>query len=118
MKAVVLAGLVCSIALAAGCGGNVITDRPGGDTGGGGSTGDEGDGGAASCTDIECTSEGSSCSCTTSCMGPDLRAECELKSAGETVCECHYDGAYLGLCSMPSGSVCGLPGGCCYAFLP
>jgi hypothetical protein len=118
VKAVVLFGLVCSIALALGCGGQVIMDREG-RTGSGGEGGDgQGEGGAGSCTDIDCSNEGSSCSCTTSCMGPDLRAECQLKSGGEVVCECHYDGAYMGLCTDFSGTVCGLPGGCCYGYLP
>lgn len=120
MRMAVLFGLVFSAVIASACGGKVVTDRPGGDEGGGGAGGGEqGEGGAASCTVVECSNEGSSsCTCQTSCKGPDLRAECDLGSDGEIVCECHYDGAYLGLCSMPSGSVCGLPGGCCYAFLP
>lgn len=114
-------GWIVVALLASACGGQVLVERGGGGDGGdggGGSTGQP-EGGAASCTAVECSNDGgeSSCSCQTACMGPDLRAECDLQGGGEVVCECHYDGAYLGLCSAGSGSVCGLPNGCCYAYL-
>lgn len=118
MKVAVLFGLLVSLALASACGGQVLVDGDG-DAGGGGATGGgPGQGGAGSCVEIECSDQGSSCDCQTTCLGPDLHADCELQPTGEIMCECHYDDAYLGTCFAPSGSVCGLPGGCCYAYLP
>lgn len=118
MRVVVLFGWLVSVGLVSACGGQVQVDRDGDVGGGGDGGGGQGEGGAGSCTVVECSEQGSSCSCETSCMGPDLRAECELQADGQIVCECHYDGAYLGLCSTFSAPLCGLPGGCCYAYLP
>lgn len=123
MRVAVLFGWMVSVALASACGGQVVVDGAGSHGGGGDGGGDAGggkaEGGAASCTVVACTNEGtSSCACQTDCLGPDLRADCHAQETGEIVCECHYDGAYMGLCSALSGSVCGLPGGCCYGYLP
>ncbi|MBK8254502.1 MAG: hypothetical protein IPK82_17770 [Polyangiaceae bacterium] len=111
----VMAVLVC-FSLAFGCGGKVQTDRDGGG-GGGGGAGGSGDGGAASCESIDCSESGSACTCQTQCQGADLKAECKA-DGGDIICTCHYDNKYLGLCSNFGGDVCGLPGGCCYAYLP
>lgn len=117
MRVAVTFAFLVSAGLASACGGQVQIDRDGGD-GGGGSSGSQGAGGALSCEAIECEQSGSACSCITDCDGPDLRADCDVDPSGEIVCECHYDNAYMGLCSTLSGSVCGLPSGCCYVYVP
>lgn len=120
--------LALVLALPAGCGGKVIVDGEGSDgRGGDGGAGGDGSstvtvsleppGNAGNCAVVECTKDADSCSCKTACMGPDLRADCALKDDGNTVCECHYDGAYMGLCAHFGGALCGLPGGCCLDYL-
>lgn len=112
--------LVTSLAL--GCGGMVIVEGDG-NTGGGGEGGDTGptttiSGDPGKCAAIDCSGAGTYCSCITTCMGPDLRADCNLKSDGTIVCECHLDDGYLGLCANFGGDLCGLPSGCCLDYLP
>lgn len=113
--------LALALAVPPGCGGIVVVDGDGGDGGGGehGGTGVtlEPPGPAQGCAAIQCEKGVSSCSCRTACLGPDLRADCELKDDGTVVCECHYDGAYMGLCGHFGGSLCGLPNGCCLDYL-
>jgi hypothetical protein len=114
MRFAMLIGFYASVVLASACGGQVLVDQDGaaGDDGGG-----QGQGGAGSCAEVECANQGSECSCKTTCLGPDLRADCKPEQDGLVACECHYDDAYLGTC-FSSGPVCGLPGGCCYGYLP
>jgi hypothetical protein len=116
--------LAVALAFPPGCGGKVVVEG-GGDGGSGGDGGGsttasvtfEPPGPAKDCAKIECESGISTCSCRTACMGPDLRADCELKSDGTIVCECHYDGGYMGLCAHFGGALCGLPDGCCLDYL-
>lgn len=113
--------------LALGCGGIVVVDREGGDGGSGGEGGTTGTntttisfeppGTPWDCPAIDCTTTGTSCSCKTACMGPDLRADCTQKEDGTIVCECHYDSGYMGLCGQFGGPLCGLPSGCCLDYL-
>lgn len=113
--------LAFAFAIAPGCGGIVVVDRDGdGGDGGGGEGGSTTitltftiSGNPGGCDVIECEKDVGSCSCRTACVGPDLRAECEVKDDGTVVCECHYNGGYMGLCAHFNNSVCGLPDGCC-----
>ena len=108
--------LLACLAVALGCGGKVEVERDGDGGGGAGGSGAN-NGGASSCASIDCTESGSACTCQTQCQGADLKAECK-SDGGDIICTCHYDDKYLGLCSNFGGDVCGLPGGCCYAYLP
>jgi hypothetical protein len=120
MKVAAVLGLVISFTVALGCGGNVVMDT-GGHDGSGGRGGSSPDGGgnpsgAGSCTEVDCVGNATDCSCETHCGGPVLRAEC--KKDGDTlICECHYDGHYMGTCGFIGGSACGLPGGCCVEYV-
>lgn len=120
MKIVAIFASLLSVSLALGCG-QVIVDgdgAPGGAGGGGGSDDPTGAGGsAATCTDVSCIGNETSCSCETNCAGPKLRADCDLTDTDTFVCECHYNGNYLGTCGLVGGSACALPGGCCVNYL-
>jgi len=121
MKSTALLASMASLALLFGCGGMVVVERDGGrgGDGAGGSSNDGGgaQGGAASCDDVDCTSNGASCSCETQCMGPVLRADCAMTDDSTVICECHYDGGYMGTCGEVAGSACSLPNGCCTDYL-
>lgn len=106
-------------ALTAACGGKIIV--PGSGDGGGGSGG----GGVGSqsgnpkdCPDAECAMNADICRCDTTCGGPKLRADCKLHDGGMVICECHYNGGYMGTCSQANGLTCSLPDGCCEAYVP
>lgn len=115
--------LVVTCALAAACGGKVITPGGEGGDGGGGASGGSGTGAAGitnpkDCPTADCETNGDGCTCETMCGGPKLRASCKVHDGGMIICECHYDGGYMGTCSASGGSVCGLPDGCCEAYVP
>lgn len=119
MKTAILPGLLLSIALAFGCG-KVVTEGTG-NTGGGGSGGSSGhgggqQGGSGPCSAVDCSSDSTSCSCVTLCLGPKLRADCKMQE-DTMVCECHRDAVYMGTCGQIGGSTCSLPGGCCEQYL-
>ncbi len=107
--------------LASACGGKIVVPGGDGGDGGGGSDGGSkttGVGSAKDCSDADCVMNGDICSCTTLCGGPKLRADCKVHEGGMLICECHYDGGYMGTCSASAGQICSLPDGCCEAYVP
>ncbi len=123
MRAVpLLFALLLSALIAPACGGKVITPGGDGGDGGGGAGGaggvTQGTGNPKDCPNADCTMNGDVCSCETLCGGPKLRADCKIHDGGMLICECHYDGGYMGTCSSSNGALCGLPDGCCEAYVP
>ena len=120
MKTALYTGLIVSVFLVQGCGQVVIDGSHGrsGSAGQGGTSGDGGSdqGGDGLCGTADCSGDGTSCSCVTTCPGTKLRADCQYK--GDTlVCECHKDANYMGTCGESGGPACSLPGGCCEDYL-
>ncbi|MFO0591113.1 MAG: hypothetical protein U0441_26445 [Polyangiaceae bacterium] len=125
MRIAILCTLLVSAAIAAGCGGKIVTESRG-DLGGGGAGGDSGGAGTTTisgtnpkdCPSVSCSQDGTWCTCETTCMGPKLKAKCSFHEDGTLVCECHFNGGYMGTCAPSSGALCGLPDGCCEAYVP
>lgn len=95
-------------------------DRSGEGGDGGCTTGGNGTGGGnpKDCPTANCSQSGDACSCETTCAGPKLRAECKVHPDGMIICECHYNGGYVGTCAPSEGPLCGLPDGCCELYVP
>lgn len=109
-------------ALGAACGGKIIVPGGDGSDGGGGSggggVGSQAVGDPKDCAHADCKMVADVCSCETTCSGPKLRADCKMHDGGMLICECHYNGGYMGTCSPSGGALCGLPDGCCEAYVP
>lgn len=118
--------LLLPLVIACGCGGKIVTESGGAEGGGGAGGGAEG--GSTStgntgtnpkdCPTVTCSQDATSCTCETTCMGPKLRAQCSIHADGTLICECHYSDNYMGTCAPSAGAICGLPDGCCEAYVP
>jgi hypothetical protein len=66
------------------------------------------------CSDVECASSETSCSCKGLCDGETRSAECSVQG-DELSCSCYQGGEVAGVCAEPvgQGTACDLDFGCC-----
>src|SRR5206468_1235589 len=59
------------------------------------------------------------CTCSATCQGLNLEADCKTDPNGQSSCNCLINGQFVGGCGGPSqGIACDVFGGCCADFFP